>query len=192
MHHDQNVAINADERKRLTQYLADTRERLLGTARGLLPEQLDHKPAPDQWSVAEVLEHLTVAESRLLPRIEEALRGSPDPDKASAWEGREDALLQSVTSRSPRVQAPDPIQPTGRWSHEELFRQLEAVRGRTAEFAATTNGPLRGVFNVHPVLGELDCYQWLLITGAHWERHRAQIEEVLADANFPRRVESHK
>jgi hypothetical protein len=182
------VAITEDERKRLTQYLTETRERLLGTARGLSPQQLDHKPAPDRWSVAEVLEHLTVAESRLLPRIEETLRGSHDAAKASAWEGREEALLQFVISRSPRVQAPDPIQPTGRWGHEELFRQLEAVRGRTTEFAATTNAPVRNFFHLHPVLGELDCYQWLLITGAHWERHRAQIEEVMADVNFPRRA----
>jgi hypothetical protein len=188
MHNDRNVAMNANERNRLTQYLAETCERLLRTTRGLSPEQLAHKPAPELWSAAEILEHLTVAESRLLPRIEEALRGSPDPARASAWEGREDALLQFISSRSPRVQAPDPIQPTGRWGHEELFRQLEAVRGRTSEFAATTNAPLRGFFQAHPVLGELDCYQWLLIAGAHFERHRAQIEEVLADANFPRRV----
>lgn len=188
MHNDRNDVISADERKRLTEYLAETRERLLRATRGLSPEQLAHKPAPDRWSVADVLEHLTVTESRLLPRIEEVLRGSPDPTEASAWEGREEALLQFVISRSPRVQAPDPIQPTGRWGHEELFRQLEAVRGRTSEFAATTNAPLRTFFHIHPVLGELDCYQWLLITGAHWERHRAQIEEVMADVNFPRRV----
>ena len=193
MLNDQNIAgttlaITEDDRKRLTQYLTETRERLLGTARGLSPQQLNHKPGPDRWSVAEVLEHLTVTESRLLPRIEAVLQGSPDPAKASAWEGREEALLQSVISRSPRVQAPDPIQPTGRWGHEELFRQMEAARGRTSEFAATTNAPLRGFFQTHPVLGELDCYQWLLITGAHWERHRAQIEEVKADVNFPRRV----
>jgi len=190
---DQNIAgttlaITEDDRKRLTQYLTETRERLLGTARGLSPQQLNHKPGPDRWSVAEVLEHLTVTESRLLPRIEAVLQGSPDPAKASAWEGREEALLQSVISRSPRVQAPDPIQPTGRWGHEELFRQVEAARGRTTEFAAQTNAPLRSFFQTHPVLGELDCYQWLLITGAHWERHRAQIEEVMADVNFPRHV----
>lgn len=186
MDHDHGVAITADERKRLTQYLEDTRERLLRSPRSLTPEQLDYKPAPDRWSVAEILEHLAVAESRVLPRIEEVLRGTPDSTKRSAWEGRDEALLQFIATRAPRVQAPDPIQPIGRWRGEELFKQLEAVRLRTSEFAATTNAGLRRYFSSHPVLGELDCYQWLLITGAHFERHCAQVEEIMADANFPR------
>ena len=185
MDHDHGIAITGDDRKRLTQYLEDTRERLLCSPRTLTTEQLDYKPAPSRWSVGEILEHLAVAESRLLPRIEEVLRGSPDPTKRSAWEGRDEALLQFIASRAPRVQAPDPIQPTGRWRGEELFRQIEAVRRRTSEFAATTNADLRRHFSTHPVLGELDCYQWLLIAGAHFERHCAQVEEIMADANFP-------
>src|SRR5215472_15659918 len=159
MDHDHGVAIAADERTRLTQYLEDTRERLLRSPRSLTPEQLDYKPAPERWSVGEILEHLAIAESRLLPRIEEVLRGSTDPTKRSAWEGG-----------------------------EELLGQLEAVRQRTSEFAATTHAELRRYFSTHPVLGELDCYQWLLIAGAHFERHCAQVEEIMADANFPRPI----
>ena len=186
MQQDHNVAITPDERKRLTQYLVETRERLLGSARELTPQQLDYKPAPDRWSVAENLEHLVIAEGRVLPRIEEALQGSPDPGKRSAWEGRDNELAQAIENRTPRVQAPEPVQPKGQWRHQELFRQLEAARQRTLEFAATTNAGLRSNFYLHPFFGELDCYQWLLIMGSHFERHRRQIEEVIADANFPR------
>ena len=187
MHHDHDLAITPDERKRLTQHLAETRDRLLRGTRGLTREQLDYKPAPDRWSVAENLEHLTIAENRVLhSRIEEVLRGPADPAKRSAWEGREEALMEVVVKRDPRFQAPEFVQPTGQWSHEELFRQLEAARGRTMEFAATTNAGLRKYFFPHPVFGELDCYQWLLIAGSHFDRHRLQIEEIVADANFPR------
>lgn len=187
MHHDPGVAITADERQRLTQYLAETRERLLGTTRGLTPEQLAYKPAPGRWSVAENLEHLTIAENRVLhSRIGEVLRGPTDPAKQSVWEGREEALMEAVANRTTRYQAPEFAQPTGQWEHEELFRQLEAARRRTLEFAATTNAGLRQHFFPHPVFGELDCYQWLLIMGSHFERHRQQIEEIMTDANFPR------
>ncbi|HKF23140.1 MAG TPA: DinB family protein [Candidatus Angelobacter sp.] len=185
MHHDSNVAMTPDERRRLTQYLTETRERLLGLTRAFTAEQLDHKPAPDRWSVAENLEHLTIAETRTLPRVEDALRGSSDPAKQSAWEGREEALKQAVVDRTNRYQAPEFVRPTGRWRHDELFRQLEDVRGRTLEFVATTNAGIRQHFFPHPVFGELDCYQWLMIMGSHFERHRAQIEEVIADASFP-------
>jgi hypothetical protein len=35
--------------------------------------------------------------------------------------------------------------------------------------------------------GPLDAYQWLLLISGHTERHLAQILEVKADPNFPRR-----
>lgn len=186
MHHDHNVAITPDERQRLTQYLAETRERLLGLARGLTAQQLDYKPAPDRWSIADCLEHLTIAEGRVLPRIEEALHASPDPAKRSAWAGRDDELVQNIANRVNRVQAPDFVQPKGQWRHQDLIRQLEAVRQRTLDFAATTNAGLRHHFYLHPFFGELDCYQWLTIMGSHFERHRRQVEEIMADASFPR------
>jgi len=76
--------------------------------------------------------------------------------------------------------------PMGRWPHDQLVREFEAARKRTSEFAATTSADLRQAAFPHPMFGPLDCYQWLLLIAAHGERHRAQAEEVMADANFPR------
>jgi hypothetical protein len=36
-------------------------------------------------------------------------------------------------------------------------------------------------------MGELDAYQWMLFMAAHSKRHLAQIEEVKADPNFPKK-----
>lgn len=179
-------SITPAERDRLTKYLALTRERLLNTARSLSSEQLGFKPSSEQWSVAENVEHLTIVENRAFGRIENALQGASDVSKRSAWEGRDEALVSEIRNRSPRVQAPEIVRPTGTWQQEELLRQFQAARQRTGEFAATTDADLRGHCWPHPILGELDCYQWLLAVGAHCERHLAQIEEVLASAEFPR------
>lgn len=54
------------ERGRAIAYLAETRERLLSTLFGLAGEQYIYKPAPDRWSVAEILEHITLVERRIL------------------------------------------------------------------------------------------------------------------------------
>ena len=35
-------------------------------------------------------------------------------------------------------------------------------------------------------LGELDCYQWLLVLSLHGSRHAQQMEEIKAAAGFPR------
>lgn len=178
-------AITSEERRRLANYLRETRERLLHVTRNLTPIQLEHKPSPGRWSVAENLEHVTVVEDRVLVRIGKTLQESPDSSKQSAWRGRDEELIQAVESRTPRLEAPEIIQPTRRWRYHELFRQLEGVRQRTCEFVEETNAELRRHCFAHPVFGEIDCYQWLLAMGAHFDRHRAQIEEIKVDANFP-------
>jgi len=174
------------ERERATSYLAETRENLLRTARGLSPNQLQYKPAPDRWSVAECLEHIVVVENRILDRISAALAEPADPSKRSAFDGGDDSLLGLVTSRARRAQSPEPVRPTGRWPHDRLIPEFEAVRTRSAEFAATTDANLRGHFLAHPFFRELDCYQYLLLISGHCDRHRAQAEEVIASPNFPR------
>jgi len=174
------------ERDRATAYLAKTRENLLGATRELSREQLLFKPAPDRWSAADCLEHIVVVERRVMERITGALQQAFDPAKRSAYDGRDDALVTHITNRSERAKAPEMAVPTGRWSHERLLPEFELARKSTTEFAATNNDDLRRHLAAHPRFGELDCYQWLLLIGAHGERHRQQIEEVIASAEGPR------
>jgi uncharacterized damage-inducible protein DinB len=173
------------ERERITNYLSDTRSKLLDTARGLSPEQLDFRSNPDRWSVAQIFEHLTIGENLIYGRISSALQ-SPPPSTQSAWQGRDEALVESIKDRSTRVESPERGRPASRWPHDELFRQFDAARARTIEFANTTSAPLRSFCFPHMVFGDLDGYQWLLAMCAHCERHHAQMLEVVADANFPR------
>lgn len=177
-------AMTPAERERLTSYLSETRRRLLETVQNLSPVQIDYKPGSDRWSAAQIVEHLAIVEGLVLIRIDTTLK-SPQP-KPSAWQGRDDALIETIRSRDSRVQAPERACPAGDLRHEELFRQFDAARGRVIDFVATTNAPLRSFCSPHPIFGDLDCYQWLLSTAAHSERHHAQILEVMADANFPR------
>ena len=182
-----NLTVTPAERERLTRYLASSRASLLQLTKGLSAAELDYKPAPDRWSAAENLEHLTIVEEFVFDRLTTAL-GSADPAKRSAWEGKDDAVVQEVESRAKRYPSPELGWPTGRWPHDDLFRQFDAVRQRTSDFAATTKAPLRSYLMPHPVFGELDCFQWLLMMAAHTVRHRAQIEELMASADFPQRA----
>jgi uncharacterized damage-inducible protein DinB len=178
-------AMTPAERERITNYLLQTRAQLLETARSLSPEQLDYKPNSGRWSVAHILEHLTIGEDLIFGRISSGLQ-SPASSTPSAWQGRDEDLVESIRDRNTRVESPERGRPASRWPHEELFRQFDAARGRTIEFAATTTAPLRSFCFPHMVFGDLDFYQWLLAMCAHCERHHAQMLEVIADANFPR------
>ncbi len=174
------------DRERAGSYLSQTRDNLLRAASGLSPAQLQFKPAPGRWSVAECLEHIVTVEHRVLDGIANALQQPADPTKRSAFDGRDDELLQVVTDRSNPRQAPEAIHPSNRWPHDQLMPEFQAARKRSIELAGNTDCHPRQHFFAHGALGELDCYQWLLLVAAHGDRHRAQIDEVLAAPNFPR------
>jgi len=178
--------ITTGERETVLNNLADSRKRLLEVVEGLTPEQLHYRPAPGRWTVAECVEHIATVEGRVLGLIHKTLNGGPAPAKRSAMEGRDGVLVEEVASRTRRVQAPEYLVPRGQWPDEQLWNEFEAARQRTREFAGSTNADLRRHFCAHPVLGELDLYQWLLLIGAHCDRHRAQSEEVMASPGFPR------
>jgi uncharacterized damage-inducible protein DinB len=171
------------ERERAIDSLNESRERLLAVVRRLSPSQLAFKPATDRWSVAECVEHIILVESSILRAIEKTVQRPADSAQTIV---EDDALLAKVIDRTVRSKGPEHAMPTGRWAHDELLREFEAARRRTAEFAATTDAALRQSGFPHPGFGPLDCYQWLLLIPAHGERHRAQAEEVMASAEFPR------
>jgi uncharacterized damage-inducible protein DinB len=174
------------EREFLLKQLAETRDRLLNTARGLSPEQLLYRPEPGRWSVAENVEHITFVEKRVLGRVDGALQQPPGSSQRSTWDGQDEAFIKRVEGREDRVQAPEAIVPIGRWPLAELLPEFEATRKQAYEFATSTNADLRRHILPHPLFGDVDCYQWLLFVGAHCDRHRAQSEEVKAAPGFPR------
>jgi len=178
--------MTTDEREVLLKNLAESRERLLRMAQSLSREQLHYRPAPGRWTVAECLEHIATVEGRVLGLIQLTLQTGPDSSKRSAMDGKDDALIADVAGRVTRFQAPDMLVPTGRWPDEQLLKEFEGARKQTRDFAASTPADLRRHFYKHPALGELDLYQWLLLIAAHCDRHRAQSEEVMASAGFPR------
>jgi DinB superfamily len=149
--------------------------------RGLSREQLQHRPAPDRWSIAEILEHVTFVEGRILAGIDRALEKPSTQPRAMG----DEAILQRVVDRTQKMKAPDAVAPTGRWSHDKLLSEFEALRKRSIAFAKTTSGELRQHSYPHPLFGELDCYQWLLVVASHSERHRLQAEELIAGPGFP-------
>lgn len=61
------TAVSAQEvtqakKDRALQYLESTKASLLEATKGLSEAQWDFKPAPDRWSVAQVMEHIAVSE----------------------------------------------------------------------------------------------------------------------------------
>ena len=171
------------ERTFALQQLSDSRERMLLLLQGLSPDQLVYRSQPERWSIAENVEHVLVVEKRLVIAIEKLLQEPPCFSKQCSLDDAE--VLRQVGTVVQRIEAPPHALPKMRWPAETLPHEFATVRQRTRDFASTTNGDLRRQFMPHFLFGELDCYQWLLLIGAHCHRHSAQCEALKTSPGFP-------
>lgn len=183
------TALTADERKEAVKYLEETRKNFLESVKGLSEAQLKFKAAPDKWSVAEVAEHIAVSEETIFGMVTDRIMKSPAaPEKKEAAKGKEKLLPALLTDRSSKFQAPEMLKPTNRFaSQAELVKAFNASRDKTIAYVNTSQDDLRSHFGPHPVLKDLDAYQWMFLIAGHSARHTAQINEVKADPNFPKK-----
>ena len=177
--------ITSAERNKADRYLAETRNALVEATKGLSEAQWKFKPAPDRWSVAEVAEHLALLEEYFGNGIRPQIMKSPAAELPGGAKQVDTVVLNKVVDRSTKFQAPDPIQPTGRWTPTETLDHFLAARQQTVAFLKSTTD-LRGHVFSHPVFGPMDGYEWVLAVAGHTERHTKQILEVKADPNFPK------
>ncbi len=151
--------------------------RALRAAVDRVPESLRTvKPAPDRWSVAEVLEHLSIVERGALMRVRAMIQEAPVVDAPAALTPIDREFLKN---RTRRIAAPDRIQPTGTVSVDAALASLESSREELLAVLSEAEGrDLSKVSQPHPALGPLDGYQWIAIIGGHEVRHSLQIEEI--------------
>ena len=182
------ATLTEQERERAVGYLEETRKEFLAAVDGLSEEQWKFKAAPERWSIAETAEHIAVSEGTIWQLVSEKLmKMPPTPDRRGETKAKDDIILKAVPDRSRTAQAPERLQPTGRWaSREELLKAFEAMRAAEIALLKESKEDMRSRFEEHPFLKTIDAYQWLLFNGAHGKRHTAQILEVKADPKFPK------
>jgi DinB superfamily len=109
------ATLSPEEREFALKNLQTTRDRFLQSIAGLSEKQWTFKPGPDRWSVAEVAEHITVAESAILGLIQKQVMASPAaPEKCEQVKGKDEMILQRMPDRSHKAQAPELLRPAGR------------------------------------------------------------------------------
>jgi hypothetical protein len=174
------------EKDRALQYLETTKKGVLEATKGLSEAQWNFKPAPDRWSVAQVMEHIAAAEDFLRLLAKEKVMLAPAGDAGRDVKKSDEAVLAMIPDRSNKVQAPEPLLPTNRFGAPEgSVKHFVESRATTEDFLKTTTG-LRDHVMESPI-GKLDAYEFVLLVAAHSERHTKQINEVKADPNFPKK-----
>ncbi|MFL5639218.1 MAG: DinB family protein [Gemmatimonadaceae bacterium] len=164
-------------------FVEEKRKELLQSFEGVPGDRLCRRAASDGWSVAEILEHLRMVESgvaRLITKratqAREAGLGN-ETSTASVMPSfdRHAAMLDGATLKSPPT-----VQPRSDVDISEALDGLQSSREALRAAIVAANGLALGeIKHTHPVVGELDLYQWLIFLGQHEGRHRKQIERTL-------------
>lgn len=164
-------------------FVEEKRRELLQSFEGVEGDRLCRKADSEGWSVAEILEHLRIVESgiaRLITkRVGQAREAGLGEEKSTSSVMPAFEPIQTALDRG-KMQAPVSVQPRVDVDISEVLEGLNSSREALRAAAVSASGLSLGeIRHTHPILGELDLYQWLIFVGQHEGRHKKQIERTL-------------
>ena len=187
------------ESKNVLQTIADEAERNTATARRLFSElneaQLNWKPAPEKWSIAQCLEHLAVTSSKFDNYFAAALEGARKkrgvttvpvykPSFVGGW------LARQVDPKSRRnFPAPKVFRPPETSSIRGALQNFLSQQERFVDFVRQSAGIDYNKTRLRSPVTPLMRYSLadaFVITVLHGQRHLAQAQRVLEMPGFPR------
>ena len=166
--------------------LEAVREKVLKEVEGLSQAQADWRPSDTNWSVGEILHHLTLAEintgkltSKLIKETTAAGKLAPFP-----------AALKTFTPLPPSppgpAEAPPVVRPEQGHPIAQLLTDIKLARERSRQsierLASVDPRPLTWT---HFRLGELNLAQWWMLQALHDGDHLQQLRAVKASRGFP-------
>jgi hypothetical protein len=179
--------LTKEEREKAVQELTGTKDYFNKAVAGLSEEQLNFKSAPEKWSIRQCMEHIALSEKMLFGWVSSVLAQPADPSKKDSVKVTDEIVLKGVTDRSQKFQAPEMLQPVGKFSSAKAAAESFITdRDKLIGFMKSTQQDMRYHYMQHPAMGWMDTYQGILLLSAHTRRHTLQIEEVKADPGFPK------
>jgi len=160
----------------------------------LTNEQLNWKPSPDEWSVAQCLDHLVVSNEEFFPLIDKIKRGAHKPSLKERVPILPrvfgSLVLNAVKPEGQRkLKAAKPFQPSTSKIGADIVSRFENQQEEIAkQMKATENFDLRKIIVTSPIASFVtysvfDAYRIIV---AHDQRHVAQAKRVMAREGFPR------
>ncbi|GEM_PF-250999 len=171
----------------LLQYFGQTAENLDNQVSGLSATQLAFKPAPNQWSISQCLEHIVLSETMLFEMAKKELQKAAQPQRRGEVKVSNENLKQMMGDRTQKFQAPQELQPSGKYTDSKTaLSDFIAARAPILAYIEQANEEdLRNHISEYPT-GTVNGYQNLLFIAAHMARHIKQIEEIKTNPDFPK------
>jgi DinB superfamily len=182
-----NQTLSATEKQILITQLQLSLDQFNKAISNLTPEQLNFREKKGKWTIAECIEHITLAEASFPQIVEDEMKKPSNPEFRKKIKIKDEKIRPRMKSRIWRAKSPEIFKPTGKFATPELaiiaFREQ---RYKTMEYVNNTSDDLRNHFWKHRLTGHIDLYQTLLLMSAHLERHTNQMENIKTSRNFPK------
>ena len=169
----------------LFEYMDETRASLLDCAREMNESFAMIPPREGEWSAAQNLAHLALVESNVAMMMEKIIGAARE--QGAGPDQSEESFIKSLDKwRVPdpvsKLISPSRIAPDAGKRVRDSIESLEQTRARLKSIILENSDiDLASIKRPHPVLGEIDMYQWVLFVAQHEERHRKQMERALAE-----------
>lgn len=177
---------NTNDKDFLLNYFEETTKNLEDKISGLSEEQMHFKPSEEQWSVSQCVEHIVLTEKMLFEMNKTEMEKPENPERKGEVKVRDEELLEGMKDRSQKFKAGEDLTGKGKYnSPEEALTDFKKQRQIVLNYIKET--PLENFRNhiSDSPYGPVDAYQSMLFLAGHSARHTLQIEEVMADENFP-------
>ena len=177
-----------EDKKYLLDNLTRTRDSVIKETRNLSAAQWNFKPAPDKWSINQVVEHLAIWELLLQREVSQALLAGPRPELNK--EGRTDsAIIAFLSETNPHIatEYTKPFTftvPMGLNDGKNNLAWFLKMRNEGVNYVDSTVQDLR-VYFLRPGRGNI--HQVFITIFAHTDRHLGQIRRVKSDARYPKK-----
>ena len=156
--------------------LDSVHQKLIETVSPIEPALFSKRPSKDEWSVAEIVQHLCLVEERVIKDLERAIAKEPQ----SVGFLRRLVPTSIVSSRLLRVKAPKAMNPVAVLEKDVAINNFNRARNSLKQLCATHgHDRFRKLVFKHPFLGDIDGVATVSFVGYHERRHHKQIREVL-------------
>ncbi|HET8576199.1 MAG TPA: DinB family protein [Methylomirabilota bacterium] len=167
--------------------LQANRETLLKEVEGLSQTQFDWRPGESEWSIGEVIHHVTLAEVNIGKLTTKLLR---EAEAAGTLRPRQKSETPFEAFKTPGP-GPFPASPLIWPEHgrprEALLAEIQAARERSRQsFERVAAIDPRPLIWKHDFLGDIHLGQYWTIIRVHDPQHLEQIQKIKAAQGFPR------
>lgn len=181
------------------------RRQLAARVENLSEAQQTFRPAEGAWSIAEIIDHLSITEQNMVQLIGTLLKKSEGgiAGEINAGDGGDDRSVDARTAgaaqpfqpfsldhfvekiKEVKLTAPERVRPGSNTSLAEALDKLERTRAAIeAMRPRLETADLYAATYPHPAFGEFNTAQWLAFIGLHESRHLRQIENLMAAPEF--------